>query len=120
MQLLEKQSDKIDELLAIERELSRVRLEIEQMEGRLAATRLSGRDVDGPSDRQRENDIYSTRETFLEPARGDRMVRGKAGRDVFFEDTTVFLIANTFVILAWVLVGCIVWFMFRAWRRRVR
>ena len=120
MQLLEKQTDQIDDLLAIERELARVRLEIEQMEGRL---RLLAYQVAMSTVHLTANE----KTTFIPPEKlslSRRMAiewseaQGRAGR--FFEDTAVFLIANTFVILAWVLVGCIVWFMFRAWRRRVR
>ncbi len=118
MELLKKQTDKIDQLLTIERELARVRLEIEQMEGQL---RLLSYQV--AMSTVHLNAIEKV--TFM-PAERPALARraslewseavGRFGR--FLEDVAIRLIANTFVILAWIVFGLIAWIVFRAVRRR--
>jgi hypothetical protein len=120
MQLLERQTDKIDDLLAIERELSRVRLEIERMEGRLRFL----------SNQVAMSTVYLTanEQTTFVPAEKpslDRRVQLEwteaKGRTVrFLEDALVGVVANAFVILAWVVVLLVLWILYRGWRRRVR
>lgn len=117
MQLLEKQSDKIDDLLAIERELARVRLEIESLEGRL---RLLANQVAMSTVHLAAQEKL----TYLPPERLTLSRRaalewteavGRLAR--FCEDSLIGLIGNAFVILAWCLAGLVGWLVFRAWRR---
>ena len=120
MQLLEKTTDKIDDLLSIERELSRVRLEIEQMEGRIRFL----------TNQVAMSTVYLTAQeqtTFVpsEKPSLDRRVqlewseaKGRTVRSL--EDTLVWIVANTFVVLGWIVALLVLWIIYRRIRRAIR
>jgi hypothetical protein len=120
MQLLEKQSEKIDDLLAIERELSRVRLEIEKLEGRLRflTNQVAMSTVYLTA---QETIVFISDETLTLDRRVQREWSEAKGRSVrFLQDSLVFIVANTFVILAWVVALVVVWVIYRRWRKKPR
>jgi hypothetical protein len=118
--LLEKQTEKVEDLLAIEKELARVRLEIERMEGRLRylANQVAMSTVN----------LTAIEKTTFIAAESPSLSRRAAiewseakGRTIrFFEESVIFFIANAFVILGWIIFAMVVWFAIRAIRRRFR
>jgi hypothetical protein len=121
--LIERPTEKIDDLFAVERELSRVRLEIEQMEGRrrFLADQVALSTV---------TITISEQTTFIpaeKPTLGSRIhlewseAVKRAGR--FGEDFVVGCVANSFVIVGWAAGFLIAWWLFarsRRWSRRMR
>jgi hypothetical protein len=118
--LLEKQTEKVEDLLAIEKELARVRLEIERLEGRvryltnqvaLSTVHLTAL----------EKITFVPAETLPLSRRTALEWSEAKGRTVrFFEESVIFLVANTFVIIGWVLFALVLWIVIRAVRRRWR
>jgi hypothetical protein len=118
MKLLEKDTDKIDDLIAVERELSRVRLEIERMEGRKRYLQ----NMVGMST------IYLTvREqlTFVpaeKPSMGKRISTEwseaihRARRSM--ENTVLYVVANVFQLATTVIVLLIAWLWVRRWFKK--
>ncbi len=118
--LLDRQTEKIEDLVAIERELARIRLDIERMEGRmrLLANQVAMSTV---------NLTVSEQRTFVpaeQPALGRRIsvewteALGRTERS--FENFVVGLVANTFVVVAWLIAILVAWLAFNFFRRRIR
>ncbi len=118
MKLLDRQTEKIEDLVAIERELARIRLDIERMEGRMRflANQVAMSTV---------NLNVSEQRTFVpasQPALGRRVsvewteTLGRTGR--FFENLLVGLVANFFAIIASIVAALFAWIAARfIWRR---
>ncbi len=118
--LLEKDSSKIEDLIAVERELSRVRLEIERMEGRIRYLQnqvgmstvylnVSEEKTFVPS----EQPVLSRRiQTEWSEAIGRNQRR--------FENTVLFLVANAFIIVGWIAALSIVYIVLRRWSKKSR
>lgn len=117
MKLLEKQDDGIENVLAVERELSRVRLEIERMEGRLRFLRdqVSFSTITVYASEQRtfipEQALTISQRTSLEWEAAVQRFRE------FVDDTIVWLVANAIVIAAWIVGLGLFWMIFG---RRIR
>jgi len=117
--LLEKYSGKIEDLVAIERELARIRLDNERMEGKLRflANQVSMSTV---------NLFVAEKTTYIsavQPTLGNRIklewseAVGRTGR--FLERTLLGLVANTFVFITWIVLLVLGWTAFRLVRRRI-
>lgn len=120
MKLLDRESGKIEDLVAVERELARIRLDIERMEGR---TRFLENQVALST-----VDLHiSEQVTFVaaeQPGLAKRVqiewieALGRLNR--FYERTVLNVVANTFVIIAWIVFVLLATAIFSRIRRRLR
>ncbi|MEZ6094282.1 MAG: DUF4349 domain-containing protein [Pirellulaceae bacterium] len=117
MKLLERETEKIDDLIAVERELSRVRLEIERMEGRV---RFLKNQVSLSTVHLTVSEVvtYVPEETpDLGHRVGTEWSEAKLRLQRWWEYCVLWTVANTFVIIAWIIALPIAWWISRrAWK----
>jgi len=118
IKLLEQQNDKIENVLAVERELSRVRLEIEQQEGRMRFLKdqVSMSTITIHAGEQRTF-VPEQAKSLSERISLEWQNAVQQARD-FSEDALVWIVANGFVIVAWIVGLLIAWLLVfrRVWR----
>lgn len=119
LELLERPDDKIQHVIEVEKELGRVREEIERMEGRMryltdriALTTVELTIWEEKEYRPAESPTFSNR---IASAWGSSITRTQRG----FEDFAVWAVANAFVLLAWLVVGLVAWRYARRFYRKV-
>jgi hypothetical protein len=124
IKLLEKQNDKIENVLAVERELSRVRLEIEQLEGSLRflenKVAMSTITIHANEQRTYIPDQAQTLSQRIELTWHRACERFQN----FLTNSIVFIVANAFVIPAWIIGLSLSWFLIgrrlvKSWRTTV-
>ncbi len=119
MKLLEKQADRLEDMLIVERELARVRMEIEQKEGQLrflesqvALSTIS---------------IYANEQTTFTPEQAksfsERIARewnaSLVRARTTFEEAVIWVVANGIVLLGWICGLFLVWILVgrRLWKQ---
>ncbi len=111
IKLLEQQNDKIENVLVVERELSRVRLEIEQQEGRMRYLQnqvaMSTITIHASEQRTFTPEQAKTLSERISLEWQNAIQRAKD----FFEDALVWTVANGIVIIAWIVGLAIAWFL---------
>ncbi len=119
LQLLERPDDKIQHVIEVEKELARIRSEIERMEGQLrvlsnqtslTTVRINVREVKSYQPEQAVE--FSGR---VSSAWNDALTNAKSAGENF----VIGLVRNAFAVIAWavgLLVAC--WFVRRLWKRR--
>ncbi len=121
IKLLEKQDDKIENVLAVEKELARVRLEIEQMEGhlRLLEDKVAMSTVTIHASEQR---TYVPDQAMTLGQRIELNWLNAVERlQNFFTYTLLLVVANAFVIPVWIAAIGLVWFcVVRPLRKKIR
>ena len=119
LQLLDRPDDKIQHVIEVEKELARIRSEIERMEGQLrvlsnqtslTTVRISVREVKSYQPEQAVG--FSGR---ISSAWNDALTNAKSAGENF----VIGLVRNAFAVIAWA-VGLLVawWFVRRLWKRR--
>lgn len=118
VKLLEKQDDKIENVLAVEKELARVRLEIEHQEGRLRFLKdqvaLSTITIEAG---EQQTFVPEQAKNLSERISLEWQNAVQRTRD-FFEGALIEVVANSFVIVASLVGGLLAWFLVfrRIWR----